>query len=446
MLQQFKGFIGYTDEEFKELWGKSIFVVDTNVLLNFYKYTSKESTKSLLDILKKLKEGGRLWIPHQVALEYFYNYENNMFKQQEGYDLLSAELKKLKEDAEKILSTVKSKHPYIITDKFYFFIDSMEQSNNELQEQINKEIEELPDSKRIQKDVLILLDGIIGESYTQDRINVIEKEGKERYKYNVPPGFKDRDDNNKQIFRTYGDIRYQQLYGDLIVWNQMIDRAKVDENPVSIIFITEEKKEDWWEKDTQKRIKRPQPQLIQEFYNKTQQNFYMYRTENFVKYAKEYLGAEVTDEQVENVTKDVEQIRKSEEKEEDKNRQDDYGSNDAHTIKLNVAVSKLLEYLSETEQEELRKRIDQAFQDINQQVTNAKYNNAIRWAIHIAVPRLEKKAKELTSEIALISYGKAQLYIDKLISLPQNPIERGMVLLNTIGEMQYYLVEQELPF
>ncbi|KJD45761.1 PIN-like domain-containing protein [Paenibacillus terrae] len=93
MLDKFKGFISYTNEEFKVFWEKAIFVVDTNVLLNFFKYTSKESTKSLLGILKKLKDSGRLWIPHQVALEYFFNYENNMLKQQEGYKLLETELK-----------------------------------------------------------------------------------------------------------------------------------------------------------------------------------------------------------------------------------------------------------------------------------------------------------------------------------------------------------------
>ena len=35
----------------------------------------------------------------------------------------------------------------------------------------------------------------------------------------------------------------------------------------------------------------------------------MYRTERFVKYAKEYLYTDITEEQVENVTKDVENIR-----------------------------------------------------------------------------------------------------------------------------------------
>ncbi len=315
MLEQFKGFIGYTEEEFKDLWEKAIFVVDTNVLLNFYKYTSKESTTSLLAILKQLKDTGRLWIPHQVALEYFFNYENNMYKQHEGYNLLGSELRKLKDEAEKTLRTVQSEHPYIITDKFQFYINDIEESNTQLQDQLNKEIANLPDSKEIQKDLKLLLDGVIGEPYNQDRINTIEKDGLDRYKHNVPPGFKDKGDKKRENFRTYGDFRYQQLYGDLIVWHQMLDKASKDDNPTPIIFITEEKKEDWWEKEDGK-IKRPQPQLIQEFFNKTKKNFYMYRTENFVKYAKEYLDAGVTDEQVKNVTKDVEQIRKSEEKEE----------------------------------------------------------------------------------------------------------------------------------
>ncbi|RYD02484.1 hypothetical protein N752_24455 [Desulforamulus aquiferis] len=151
MLEQFKGFIGYKDEEFKELWEKAIFVVDTNILINFYKYKSKESTKSLLDILMKLKADNRLWIPHQVALEYFFNYEDNMFKQNEGYDLLSREFEKLKDNAEKVLSTVQSKHPYVITEKFEFYIDNMEHSNKLLQEQIEKEINSLPDSKKFNR-------------------------------------------------------------------------------------------------------------------------------------------------------------------------------------------------------------------------------------------------------------------------------------------------------
>ncbi|KJD45760.1 hypothetical protein QD47_09715 [Paenibacillus terrae] len=289
-----------------------------------------------------------------------------------------------------------------------------------------------------------LLEGIIGEPYPQDKINIIEKEGGERYKYSVPPGFKDKDDKNKLDYRTYGDFRYQQLYGDLIVWNQMIDRAKTENNPTSIIFITEEKKEDWWEKDDQNKIRRPHPQLIQEFYNKTNQNFYMYRTESFVKFAKEYLDADVTDEQVENVAKDMEQIRRSEEKEYVEVIHDFY--NDNSELISNVSVSELLKYLSANEEKELKSKIQQALNDIESKEGNISYNRAIKWAMNQSVPLLEKKSKELAAEIALIDYAKAQEYINILNLLPKNPFNRGTALLNSIRNMQHYLWEQELPF
>lgn len=424
MLEQFKGFIGYTEEEFKDLWEKAIFVVDTNILINFYKYTSKESTKSLLDILKKLKENERLWIPHQVALEYFFNYEDNMYKQNEGYDLLEKDLKKLKEEAKKTLSTVKSKHPYIMTDKFEFFIEEMDQSNKKLQEMIKEEIQNLPDSNTIQQDLLSLLNGIVGEPYSQEKINAIEKEGKERYQHNIPPGFKDKTDD-KQGYRTYGDFRYQQLYGDLIVWNQLIDKAKTEENPKPIIYITEDRKEDWWEKHGGK-IKRPHPQLIQEFLNKTQQKFYMYRTDNFVRKAIEYLGYDVTEEQAQEVTNEIENIRKVDELNENKVR-----------IQKARALNKVADYLSEGERNIFYQMVEQSNDlELDSVRANNKYSQAIKWAYRNALPRLEKKFQDLVILLSTYNAEKGHLAQHFYNSLPVDTDERVLKLLDEIPNIK----------
>ncbi|RJX40939.1 hypothetical protein D3P09_02670 [Paenibacillus pinisoli] len=421
MLEQFRGFIGYTDEEFKVLWEKAIIVVDTNILINFYKYTSKESTRSLLKILKKLKETNRLWIPHQVALEYFFNYEANMSLQKEGYALLSKELIKLKDEATKVLSTVKSKHPYIMTEKFHFFVDSIEQSNERLQEQLEEEISQLPDSNAIQQEIIKLLDGITGDSYSQDRINEIEKEGKDRYQHDVPPGFKDKEDKDKQGFRTYGQFRYQQLYGDLIVWNQIIDKAKNEENPTPIILITEDRKEDWWDKDGQK-IKRPHPHLIQEFLNKTQQKFYMYRTENFVRNAMVYLGADVTEEQLREVKTEVENIRMVDE---------------LKITKVNILkginMESILGYLNESEREAFQEMV--TYPDGFRFDLTADFNNvhkASKWAKDIALPRMEMWLQNQIAHLMSLDedYGlQAQLLFN---SLPEDPDVRVISLLNQI--------------
>lgn len=428
MKEKFIGFIGYTDTELKDLWESAVFVVDTNILLNFYKYTSKESTQSLLDILKKLKEDKRLWIPHQVALEYFFNYESNMYKQQEGFKFLESELKKLKDNASKVINNVKGQHPYITTDKFQFFITNLEQSNKQLETQITQELENLPDVQKIHDDLLRLLDGIIGEPYTQKRIDAIEKDGKNRYEHEVPPGFGDMNKQNKKEFRTYGDFRYQQLYGDLIVWNQIIDRGNEEGKDTSIIFITEDKKKDWWELDNQKRIKRPHPLLLQEFLNKTQQTFNMYRTERFVELAKEFLGANLTDEQVKHVTADLEHIRKIEEQKEQR--------------KTNIAlIDRVVKYLSLSEKEYFDTMIAR-LNTLDTAVATLDYDRAINWAYNTALPKIESSYLNLTNSMNYYNGRFAQRFFEEYENLPNELNTRILNLLDTIDflnkEIEWY--------
>ena len=57
-------------EEYKELWDNCIFVLDTNVLFNLYRYSPK-LREGFIEILDKISN--RIWIPHQVALEYYNN-------------------------------------------------------------------------------------------------------------------------------------------------------------------------------------------------------------------------------------------------------------------------------------------------------------------------------------------------------------------------------------
>lgn len=421
MKEKFIGFIGYKDTELKDLWENAVFVVDTNILINFYKYTSKESTKSLLDILKKLKENNKLWIPHQVALEYFFNYESNMYKQQEGFKFLGSELTKLTDNANKIMSKVKSQHPYITTDKFQFFINNLEESNMQLEAQITQELEGLPDVQTIHDDLLGLLDGIIGEPYDQKRIDDIEKNGKSRYEQKIPPGFEDIKKQNKNEYRTYGEFRYQQLYGDLIVWNQIIDRGKEEGKATSIIFITEDRKGDWWELDNQNRIKRPQPQLLQEFLNTTQKNFNMYRTERFVELAKRFLNADLTDEQVKSVTEDVENIRRVEEQ---------YENIESEHLK---ELDTIYKYLNAEETTQLNTKLHET-QKLNATFPNLKigYNTVITWAFETALPKIESKYFELCYSLGNYNKPAAKLALDKFDNMPKELNDRVDKLLKEI--------------
>lgn len=436
MREQFRGFFGYDENEVKKLWEEAIFVVDTNILLNFYKYTSEKSTQSLLGILKDLKSSNRLWIPYQVALEYFFNYEGNMSKQHEGFEVVGEKLMQLKEDAEKILRTVKSDHPYIDTDKFNFYINEINNSNDLLQKKVDEEIKLLPDSHLIRDELLNLLDGIIGESYAQKDIDNIEKEGKIRYAKLIPPGFEDLKDKKKAEYRTYGQINYQQYYGDLILWKQIIDNTNKMNPKVPVIFITEDRKKDWWELDDHKNIKRPHPHLIQEFINETKQNFYMYRTKRFVQLAQKYLDTGITDEQVQDVSNEVENIRKVEELIE----RDSYGLDLSEWEELRIS-----EYLP------FQSR--QHFQKLNfeSSYTFDKFQNIIleeelKGYLEKVLPEIKGEFWFLLDELAKYSVKTANYFVDQYNNLPSsttsiNQIRKLFELIDAI-RIELQIIEE----
>ncbi|WP_204277464.1 PIN-like domain-containing protein, partial [Escherichia coli] len=63
---------------------------------------------------------------------------------------------------------------------------------------------------------------------------VLKKEGEDRYAKKIPPGYKD----------AKKDAGEFDKYGDLIIWKDMIGKAKADKRP--ILFISDDAKEDWW--------------------------------------------------------------------------------------------------------------------------------------------------------------------------------------------------------
>lgn len=98
MIEMFKGYIDYSDNEYKNIWQNAMIVVDSNILLNFYRY-SEDTRNKIFEILEKLKT--RLWIPYQVGKEFFDNKNKVMVNSYNEYDnLMSSLAKKLQEAKE----------------------------------------------------------------------------------------------------------------------------------------------------------------------------------------------------------------------------------------------------------------------------------------------------------------------------------------------------------
>ncbi len=284
MKDKFRGYYRPTEDEFSLLWENCLFVFDANVLLNIYRYSIK-TRNELIEILDKISDN--LWIPHQVALEYQQRRLTVIGDQESAYENIKKVLNDIRNRLNNELNPFKI-HPTINADNIFNKIDSILKEIEKELDMLEKEHPNLLDSDNLRDKLTELFEGKVGSPCPPKKLEKIYKKGKIRYDRQIPPGFKDK--NKKEI----------NEYGDLVLWFQIIEHAKSTKK--SIIFITDDRKEDWWLKFKGKIIG-PHPELINEIFSKTGVNFYMYQTEQFMKYSREYLHQPVNLEAIDEVQK-----------------------------------------------------------------------------------------------------------------------------------------------
>lgn len=284
---------------YSETWKTALFVFDTNILLNLYRYQSK-TCEELITVITELSE--RIWIPHHVALEFqrnrlsviaaqgrkFSDIRNILTKAKTG---LSTEISKL---------SLQKRHALIDTDSLLSEFDELvkkflEQLDQQQQSQ-QRPTEKDPLKYRIEE----LFHEKVGTPFSdQSKIDTLSKAAENRYKFKIPPGYEDsgKDKDGPDEFSHSGLI-YKRKYGDYFSWTQILEYAK-ETNRKSVIFVTDDGKEDWWslvEFNGTKTIG-ARPELIEEAAMLGGiDSFLMYKPEGFLQYAKEFLKAKVSEE------------------------------------------------------------------------------------------------------------------------------------------------------
>jgi len=331
MKNNFHAYYRPTEEEFQSLWENCLFVLDANVLLNIYRY-SPDTRKQFMSILDQISS--RLWIPNHAAKEYHNNRLNVIRQQEQAYDKLIDQIKNYSTDIKKIITKIQNelnsykKHPFIDIDKY-----SDQVKDFLLLKELNGIISELENNKvnhpsytfsddNLMDELTLLLDGKVGEKCSSQELETIYKKGKLRYSREIPPGYadapkKDKDDKTKL-----------KKYGDLIIWFQIVKKAKVSLKP--IIFVTDdEKKGDWFWRIKNSNIG-PRPELIEEMKEKANVSFYLYSANKFMEYSRKYLKFDVDKEAIEEVRDTVIFLDEQTIKEDLKNRQINNFYHDIH--------------------------------------------------------------------------------------------------------------------
>lgn len=262
MRSMFPGQFRPTDDEFATLWAACIFAVDANVLLNLYRY-SPETRKQLEATLSQVKD--RLFIPHQAAKEFLKNRLNVTAGQADEY---TRAVKTINDLAATL--TDQKKHPFLDIAEVPDFTSMVKRLVEQLENQKASLLGRLT-TDEILEFVESTFEGRTGTSFSAEELAALSKEGETRYLNDVPPGYKDgKKDASGDPYRKYGD---------LILWKQLIARSKEQAKPV--IFITDDKKEDWWLEQSGRTIG-PRTELREEFISEAGQNFWMYTVDKFI--------------------------------------------------------------------------------------------------------------------------------------------------------------------
>lgn len=302
MKLTFREYHQYSEDEFKKLWDECIFVFDTNTLLNMYRYR-RETVDKYFKVLSELKRNKKLWIPHQVGYEFFENRISVISDYEKSYDEILATLNSTKDSIDKKYKN----HPFLDWEEVKTKIDDGLES---VIKDINKKKKAHPkllDKDDILEKINTLFNSCVGNCYKEEELLKIKKEGENRYSKKIPPGFKDskKEDDKK--------------YGDLILWKQIIDKAKEIKKP--IIFISGDVKEDWWLEKDGKRIM-PLPQLKKEFFDEAGVDFHIYTADRFLEYYQEKYIKETNKIIDDEFIKEVRKIRELEEKKMDRARKE----------------------------------------------------------------------------------------------------------------------------
>ena len=233
MREVFKGFYNIDKSILEELWNdeKTIFVFDTNVLLNLYGYAT-QTRDDFFSILETLNE--KLWIPYHVGLEYqrrrlsIIRNEKVLFNDIE--DNLAKIQKVFKGDFEKLALKRRFPKLYENTDKLEKEINKSISNYKKSVQHWNNEQPCVRSHDRIRDKLNIIFNGKVGEQPKDQKwLDDLYKTGEERFKKKIPPGFKDDgkgSDNDTHFFND--GLYYERKYGDLILWQQLIEKAKCE--------------------------------------------------------------------------------------------------------------------------------------------------------------------------------------------------------------------------
>lgn len=323
----------------------TLFVFDTNYFL--YAYQSYSNGDSYIKALENKKKD--IYIPFITYIEFLSNinsvtsslkndikvlenYVNSVVEEVKIFDipaikqkLKSESFRNKSQNYDRLNNLLKKDIEEIINDYVESSVMEVENKCIEIENILNGKLKEFSDSEKdLPKiaeyeekigdltdriDKLFKSTSVLGEMYTQGKINEYISDMDDRYAKKIPPGFCDESKDKEKIF---GDLVIPDKAGDLILWKDLINLLRVDEEKKEkfskVVIVTNDgvsdEKSDWRIKLGKERVVHDQLKI--EFYKKTGKLLDLMKVEDFIEYFSQ--EDEVTKEHIANEIKTFKEV------------------------------------------------------------------------------------------------------------------------------------------
>jgi hypothetical protein len=285
MKNKFAWYFPLSDAQIDEIWTNGILTVDTNVLLDLYRY--HESTRSsLIESLKSFE--GRKWLSYQASTEFIRNRTKVIISAEKTFKQAADEADKLNANLQSSINQLKGNRIIAseVTDELGGAIGD---AIKKLRTQIQTAKENYP--RFIQNDPVLaqvaeLFDNAVGDPFSKEALEDATVTAEQRKVKNVPPGYLDKDKSE------------ERPYGDYFLWRQILEKAKSENT--SIVLVTSERSEDWWEIISGKTTG-PRPEMLKEAFDFIGKPILIYQTDRFLEAALKRFSRPVSNEAIEEI-------------------------------------------------------------------------------------------------------------------------------------------------
>ncbi|MEN5365641.1 PIN-like domain-containing protein [Stenotrophomonas sp. TWI273] len=287
----FPGYYAPSERDLELLWSQATFVVDANLLLQLYGLPERTRSETL-GALGKLKE--RLWMPYQVAVEFQRNRPRAIGQARDRVNKVTEPLDGALAQFEEAVAAVQlEKRGLDRASRDMKKLLSLGSSViKEAKGALNGQVD-LVGADSVREEISALYEDRIGAPPTQQHLNEMYAEAEKRYKDRMGPGFEDA--NKKDPTFRHGGIVYNRLYGDYVLWKQVIDHLADQDQVVDLVILTQDRKSDWWQKHNE-RLVGPHPEMCTEMLSEGKlERFWMYDLEEFLSAAGDRLSAKVSE-------------------------------------------------------------------------------------------------------------------------------------------------------